>query len=109
MIRTAAGLLVLSAALAGCSSSPAKPVQSGFDAASQPGCMRHQQHGPTSVDTRTPPDIARVLTVLRYYGEMGAEPFCDAKPASATDLSWMRYYVAQGADPTKGSRWLGHP
>jgi len=47
--------------------------------------------------------------VLRYYGAHGAERFCDNKPATATDLTWMRFYVAQGADPAAVSRWLPHP
>jgi len=107
--RTVAGLLVLAAALGGCSSSsPAKPARSSFDAtAAQPGCMGHQQHVPSATDTGKP-DIARSLTVLGYYTKNGQKPFCDGKPASPTDLTWMRYYVAQGADPSGVSRWLGH-
>jgi len=107
--RATAGLFVLAAALGACSSSaPAKPTQSAFDASTQPSCMRHQEHGPNSLD-KGKPDIARSLTVLRYYGAHGAERFCDNKPATATDLTWMRFYVAQGADPAAVSRWLPHP
>ena len=110
MIRTrTAGLVVLAAALGACSSStPAKPMQSAFDASTQPSGMRHQAHGPTALD-QGKPAIARSLTVLRYYGAHGAERFCDNKPATATDLTWMRFYVAQGADPAAVSRWLPHP
>jgi len=106
--RTAAGLLVLAAALGGCSSSsPAKPAQSSFDAtAAQPGCMGHQQQMPSATDTGKP-DIARSLAVLGYYTKNGQKPFCDGKPASPIDLTWMRYYVAQGAAPSGVSRWLG--
>jgi len=44
---------------------------------------------------------------LGYYTKNGQKPFCDGKPASPIDLTWMRYYIAQGAAPSGVSRWLG--
>ncbi len=111
MIRpwATAGVVALAAALGACSSSPpARPTEGAFDASTQPGCMRHQQHGPNSLD-KGKPDIARSLTVLRYYTTYGSGPFCDRKAASANDLTWMRFYVAQGADPSGVARWLHKP
>lgn len=109
-VRTALVTLTAVAALAGCSSSSgtasATAPATGFDAtASSAACMDHQHHRPTAADT-TGGDTVRSLTMLRYYTTHGSQPFCDGKPATVTDLAWMRDYVAQGADAAHVARWL---
>jgi len=109
-------LAVLALLTAGCSSaSPSRPA-SAFDAgafdkgAAAPGCMRHQQRSPTAADNGGPgADTARRLAILRYYTANGNAPFCDGKPADATDLSWMRNYLDQGADRSHVARWVPAP
>jgi len=111
-----AAMAVLALLTAGCSSAgPSRPA-SAFDpgafdkGAAGPGCMRHQQRSPTAADQGGPgADTARRLAILRYYTANGNAPYCDGKPASKTDLSWMRNYLDAGADATRVSRWVPAP
>lgn len=107
---------VLALLTAGCSSAGPSHPTSAFDAAAfdkgatGPGCMRHQQRSPTAADQGGPgADTARRLAILRYYTANGNAPYCDGKPADATDLSWMRNYLAQGADRSHVARWVPAP
>lgn len=103
--RLAAPVLAL-AVLAGCAGSH-RAAAGTFEPSASAGCMNHQVTAPTSADRRATEDIARRLTVLRYYTAHGQQPFCDGRPATATDLAWMQVYVAGGAQRTFVARWLG--
>lgn len=70
--------------------------------------MQHQAKAPAASDQASKASVGSSLAVLRYYTAHGQETFCDGKPATATDLKWMRLYVAQGADGSHVARWL-HP
>lgn len=109
-LATLSGCALLAATLSGCSSgASASGVATGFQTAGPAGCMQHQKHQPTTADTGDQMDTAHRLTVLKYYTARGDGAFCDGKGATASDLAWMRFYVAEGADPSHVSTWLTHP
>lgn len=93
---------VLAAACAG----PATGTRSNFTTAAGKDCMNHQVKPPSSEDRSNLQNVGTRLTLLRYYTAHGRQPFCDRRSATQIDLTWMRLYVAQGADASLVSRWL---
>lgn len=95
----------MGAVVAACSG-PTARSSSTFSAAAGTACMEHQRKPPSSNDHSSQQDVATRLTVLRYYTAHGLQAYCDGRPASKDDLSWMRLFVAQGAEASLVSRWL---
>jgi hypothetical protein len=92
--------LVLGLGAVACGGSTAKATKSTFNA--QTGrpltCMAHQTAAPTPLDRPgAHEDPASVLAVLRYYTANGNKPYCDHRPASSIDRTWIALYLAGGA------------
>ncbi|GAA1226644.1 hypothetical protein GCM10009665_16480 [Kitasatospora nipponensis] len=75
-----------------------------FDAQSatpSPTCQQHQSRQPgTQYTGKEKSDPTSVLEMMRYYTANGIKPYCDGKPATATDQQWTQLYLALGGDPT---------
>lgn len=106
-LRAVGCALIAAASLSACGGSSAPPpTAAAFNtSAPDPACMQHQG-SPAPTMGQPAGDTAQILGVLKYYTARGTQAFCDGRPASPTDLDWMRLYVRAGADPANVARWL---
>jgi hypothetical protein len=107
---TLLGTCILVIALSGCSGSAPKtsptsapPPTAVFD--DQGGqaisCLNHQTQAPSPAYQAGPSVVSELeLPMLAYYTRNGNQPYCDNRPATPTDLSWLTTYVQDGADPS---------
>jgi len=113
------GALVIAAAACSSSSSspPASPSVQGTpgatfdDQGGQPqACMNHQRMQPTSAYRAGTTAVSELeLPMLAYYTANGNKAYCDARPPTATDRSWLTLYVRDGAEPVHVQRYLHSP
>lgn len=108
---TALAVAALSACAVACTGSgnDKNSERAPFEAAPTTAtCQEHQRSRPGSEYTSPEEgDTAKVLNVLEHYTANGRKPYCDGKPATATDLAWARLYVDMGADAAYLSGELG--
>ncbi len=70
--------------------------------------MVHQSRQPTPAYRAGNTAVSELeLPMLAYYTANGDKPYCDQRPATATDRAWLTLYVAGGADPAHVRRQLG--
>jgi hypothetical protein len=70
--------------------------------------MVHQSRQPTPAYRAGDTAVSELeLPMLAYYTANGDKPYCDQRPATATDRAWLTLYVADGADPAHVRRRLG--
>jgi len=70
--------------------------------------MAHQSRQPTAAYRAGDTAVSELeLPMLAYYTANGDKPYCDQRPATATDRAWLTLYVADGADPAHVQRQLG--
>ncbi|WP_052443329.1 hypothetical protein [Streptacidiphilus neutrinimicus] len=95
----AAALLAAAALLSGCTATEGA-LNAQPDTPS-PTCLVHQSKDPaTRYTAGTSADTLSILELMRYYTANGTKPFCDGKPATATDHRWMDLYTRLGGDRT---------
>ncbi len=70
--------------------------------------MIHQTRQPTTAYQAGEVAVSELeLPMLAYYTANGDKPYCDQRPATATDRAWLTLYVADGADSARVRRQLG--
>ncbi|WP_052443243.1 hypothetical protein [Streptacidiphilus neutrinimicus] len=103
-----AALLAAAALLSGCTATEGA-LNAQPDTPS-PTCLVHQSKNPaTRYTAGTSADTLSVLEMMRYYTANGTKPFCDGKPATATDRRWMELYMRLGGNPTHIPASLNSP
>ncbi len=108
----AGALIVAGAACSSSSPHPKAAATAAFDdQGSQPQtCMTHQQRRPTAAYTAGNTAVSDVeLPMLAYYTANGNKAYCDGRPPTATDRSWLTLYVHDGAEPVHVQRYLRSP
>ncbi len=107
--------LLMTGGVASCSSSSSAspkavaPVVTFDDQGGQAQrCMTHQNRQPTPAYRAGATAVSEVeLPMLAYYTANGEKPYCDGRPPTATDRTWLMLYVNDGAERVHVQRYFG--